>query len=144
MTHVQLAGTKKTTLSTIRCGQFVGLAILHLSSRITPTLSVLQYKTKRRRCRSYVCVCAALEESATHNVHVCEVFVSLTLTNFRSSPKKFFQKLIIICPCARGLRSKALQKIAMLLSCEVRAITATPRYPVPKSERKHSMCFWSS
>jgi len=51
---------------------------------------------------SNLCLCLrrALEESATHNVHACEVFVSLTLTIFRCCPRKLYQNLIIICPCA--------------------------------------------
>ena len=104
---------------------------------------------------SNLCLCLrrALEEGSIRGIHFCEVFVSLTLTTFRSSLKKPYQNLIIICPCVRGLRSNIYACLSMLLSSGVRAIIYTPGFPVLKSQRnlrtkmKHEIrvsCPWNS
>ena len=141
---MQLSDINKKALLTIGCCQFVGLAVLDLSSRITLTFICPTVQNENSKASS-LCLRLrrALEGSAIRGINACEAFVSLTLTTFLSSSKKRYQNLNAICPCACGLRSKALQWVSMLLSRGVRAIISTPEFPGPKSERKHSMCFWS-
>lgn len=87
----------------------------HHTNIVCPTIQ----NEKMEMLNKCLCLRRALKES----VHACEVFVSPTLTTFYLSPRKLFQKLIIICPCVRGLRSDVLRQLLMLLRHGVRAIT---------------------
>ena len=135
---MQLAGINKTALSTIRCCQFLGLAILHLSSCITLTFICPTLRNDKTSISRPMSVPEPRPGRKLDTWYEClRSLRLLILTTFRSSSKKPYQNLNTICPCARGLRPKVLQWVSMLLSCGVRAITATPEFPVLKSDRKH-------